>query len=180
MVNPNHQQIVKLDKLRSIVLDLMLDMEVWNKTNTQVLKQIKLGVLRKNATQRHGVTRWKIGSDISNLNPQDVELIDIHPELLEERWNAYAAFVLHHEYIHALGFRAHDSTFRRLEAAWPGRAAARHANEFTEALRRARAMWLWVCNECERTYPRQKPSNGRYRCRTCRTVLIDRLNPDRV
>ena len=95
MVNPNHQQIVKLDKLRSIVLDLMLDMEVWNKTNTQVLKQIKLGVLRKNATQRHGVTRWKIGSDISDLNPQDVEVIDIHPELLEERWNAYAAFVLY-------------------------------------------------------------------------------------
>ena len=74
MVNPNQQQMIKLDKLRSIVLDLMLDMEVWNETNTQVLKQIKLGVLRKNATQRHGVTRWKIGSDVTNLTPQMLRL----------------------------------------------------------------------------------------------------------
>ena len=31
MVTPNNQQMVKLNELRSIVLDIMLDMEVWNK-----------------------------------------------------------------------------------------------------------------------------------------------------
>ena len=84
MVNPNAQQSVKLDDLKNFVLDLMLDMEVWNETNTQELNDIKLGVLRKNATQRHGVTRWKLGSDANNLKPEDVEVINIHPELLQK------------------------------------------------------------------------------------------------
>ena len=70
MVNPNAQQSVKLDDLKNFVLDLMLDMEVWNKTNTQELNDVKLGVLRKNATQRHGVTKWKLGSDANNLKPK--------------------------------------------------------------------------------------------------------------
>tara|TARA_B100001079_G_scaffold238980_1_gene222968 strand:- start:41 stop:589 length:549 start_codon:yes stop_codon:yes gene_type:complete len=174
MVNPNQQQMVKLDKLRSIVLDLMLDMEVWNETNTQVLKQIKLGVLRKNATQRHGVTRWKIGSDVTNLTPQDVEVIDIHPELLDDKWNAYAAFVLHHEYIHALGFREHNSKFRFLENEWPGNRASKHGSEFTEFLRFRNAKWIWNCNKCGKDFPRKKPSRGRYKCRECDAILKDR------
>ena len=41
MVNPNAQQSVKLDDLKNFVLDLMLDMEVWNETNTQELNDIK-------------------------------------------------------------------------------------------------------------------------------------------
>jgi predicted SprT family Zn-dependent metalloprotease len=180
MARPSAEARLALEHLKDTVIDLMLDMPIWHDAPVESLRQIPLGVLRKNATQRHGVTRWRRGVDLEAMQVSDVEVIDLHPQLLDAQWSAYAAFVLHHEYIHALGFRAHDSTFRKLEAAWPGRAAARHANEFTEALRRARAMWLWVCNECERTYPRQKPSNGRYRCRTCRTVLIDRLNPDRV
>ena len=120
------------------------------------------------------------GVDLEAMRVADVEVIDLHPQLLEDRWSAYAGFVLHHEYIHALGFRGHDSTFRSLESAWPGRTASRHAPEFTETLRRARAAWLWVCSQCDRSYPRQKQSKGRYRCRACSTVLTDCVNPDKA
>ena len=71
MVKPKPDQKLRLEQLRSIVLDLMQDMDIWNETNTEILTKINLGVLRINATQRHGVTRWKKGSDISNLEPSD-------------------------------------------------------------------------------------------------------------
>ena len=93
MVKPKPDQKIKLDQLRSIVLDLMQDMEIWHEIDTDGLEKINLGVLRISATQRHGVTRWKKGVDIDNLKPSDVEEINIHPHLLDERWNAYAAFV---------------------------------------------------------------------------------------
>ena len=174
MVNPNAQQSVKLDDLKNFVLDLMLDMEVWNETNTQELNDIKLGVLRKNATQRHGVTRWKLGSDANNLKPKDVEVINIHRELLQERWKAYAAFVLHHEYIHALGFREHNSKFRFMENQWPGNRASKHGSEFTEFLRFKNATWIWSCPKCGKDFPRKKASMGRYKCRQCDVTLKDR------
>ena len=114
------------------------------------------------------------------MRVSDVDVIDLHPRLLDDQWRPYGAFVLHHEFIHALGFRAHDSTFRALESAWPGRRASKHAREFTELMRRSRADWLWVCATCDTTYPRQKRSRGRYKCRVCSSVLTDRINPDKV
>ena len=84
MVKPTPDQKIKLEQLRSIVLDLMQDMEIWNQIDTEGLEQISLGVLRRNATQRHGVTRWKKGVDVSNLIPSDVEEINIHPHLLDQ------------------------------------------------------------------------------------------------
>ena len=100
-------------------------------------------------------------------------MIELHPHLLEEKWNAYAAYVLHHEFIHALGFRNHDSLFRKLENSWPGSSAAKLGPIFTEEMRLSRAKWLWQCNSCSRQFPRQKPSNGRYQCRECQITLID-------
>ena len=125
MARPSAGARLALEHLKDTVIDLMLDMPIWHDAPVESLRQIPLGVLRKNATQRHGVTRWRRGVDLDAMQVSDVEVIDLHPQLLDAQWSAYAAFVLHHEYIHALGFRAHDSTFRRLEAAWPGRAAAR-------------------------------------------------------
>ena len=93
MVKPKPDQKMKLENLRSIVLDIMTDMEIWNDFDTDELRKIRLGVLRINATQRHGVTRWKIGVDVSNLRPSDVDEINIHPHLLDERWSAYHPFL---------------------------------------------------------------------------------------
>ena len=176
MVRPSAEAKVALHQLRDTVIEVMRDMPVWLDAPITELDSIPLGVLRKNATQRHGVTRWKRGTDLNSMQISDVEVIDLHPQLLKPEWRAYGAFVLHHEYIHALGFRGHDATFRALEAAWPGRAASKHAQGFTETLRRQRALWLWFCSTCERSYPRQKPSKGRYRCRQCSTVLTDQPN----
>lgn len=160
-------------QLRDEVIHIMKDMPAWQNEDVEKLAEIPLGVLRKNATQRHGVTRWKKGVNLNNLTIFDVEVIDLHPCLLTTEWNAYAAFVLHHEYIHALGWRAHNSIFRSLESSWPGNSAAGDGPRFTETLRLSKAKWLWVCKTCDKSYPRQKQANRRYKCRNCSTLLID-------
>ena len=57
MVKPNDDQISNLNELKDIVVDVMLGMSIWSKEQLAMLDKIPLGVLRKNATQRHGVTR---------------------------------------------------------------------------------------------------------------------------
>ena len=172
MVKPSKVQTEQLAKLRDFVIEVMMAMEVWSEHQLTKLLEIDLGVLRKNATQRHGVTRWKRG--VRNPeNPEQVEVIDLHPRLLSKEWMPYAAWVLHHEFVHALGYTAHDSTFRSLEALWPSQESSKMGSKFTEMLRKEKATWLWICSTCEKEYPRQKPGNGRYLCRTCRTVLKD-------
>lgn len=180
MAKPSKEQTILLNELRDFVIDVMRDMPEWVDANVERLLTIPLGVLRRNATQRHGVTRWKRGVDIASLEPEDVEVIDLHPRMLNEQWRAYSAFVLHHEYIHALGLRAHNTLFRQLEAAWPGNKASTHGILFTEHLRREKAIWLWCCPNCQQEFPRQKPSRRRYRCRKCNTTLVDKKNPDIV
>ena len=177
MAKPNKEQSLLLSEIRDFVLEVMFDMPEWANAKVEDLRSIPLGVLRKNATQRHGVTRWKRGVDVRSLQPKDVEVIDLHPEMLKPEWKAYSGFVLHHEYIHALGLREHNTLFRQLESAWPGSTAGRQGPLFTEALSRARAVWLWSCTTCGQEFPRQKPSKRRYRCRKCNTVLIDKKNP---
>ncbi len=177
MAKPSNEQKILLNELRDFVIEVMTDMPEWAESNVEILRQIPLGVLRKNATQRHGVTRWKRGVDLRNLRPEDVEVIDLHPKMLNSQWKAYSGFVLHHEYIHALGLRAHNSLFRKLEAAWPGRAASVFGVQFTEHLRREKAIWLWCCKGCGKEFPRQKRSRGKYKCRQCNTTLVDKKNP---
>ena len=172
MAKPSTSQSIELNSLRDFVIEVMDSMEIWSKDKLTSLTEIDLGVLRKNATQRHGVTRWKRGVR-KPTHPEQVEVIDLHPRLLSSEWMPYAAWVLHHEFVHALGYTAHDSTFRSLEALWPSQESSKMGSKFTEMLRIERATWLWICSTCEKEYPRQKPGKGRYLCRTCRTVLKD-------
>ena len=175
MAKPSVNQLNELNGLRDFVIEVMSAMEVWSDNELTNLTAIKLGVLRKNATQRHGVTRWKRG--VRNPSaPEQVEVIDLHPRLLNADWKPYAAWVMHHELVHALGYTAHDSTFRSLEALWPSPKSGKMGSSFTEMLRKEKSSWLWVCNTCEKEYPRQKAGKGRYLCRICRTVLVDLPN----
>ena len=66
MVKPNEVQRLKLENLRDIVVGIMMDMSVWQQHEIDPLLDIKLGLLRRNATQRHGVTKWKRGITMNN------------------------------------------------------------------------------------------------------------------
>ncbi len=175
MAKPSKIQLEELTNLREFVLEVMMAMDVWSEEELTKLTEIDLGVLRKNATQRHGVTRWKRGVRKPS-KPEQVEVIDLHPRLLTTEWMPYAAWVLHHEFVHALGYTAHDATFRSLEKLWPSQESPKMGSVFTEMLRKEKATWLWVCNTCQKEYPRQKAGLGRYLCRVCRTVLVDVRN----
>ena len=61
MAKPNVQQIRFLEDLKLFVIEVMSSFDIWSKQQLTSLSYVKLGVLRKNATQRHGVTRWKRG-----------------------------------------------------------------------------------------------------------------------
>lgn len=172
MAKPNATQVEYLEALRAFVIEVMSSFEVWSEQELTPLIDINLGVLKKNATQRHGVTRWKAGV-ISPSNPSEVETIDLHPRLLCEEWRPYAAWVLHHEFVHALGYTGHDSTFRSLENLWPSTKSATMGKEFTEALRLESAKWLLTCPKCGKEHPRKRAGNGKYMCKKCKKVLVD-------
>ena len=53
MVKPSDVQTEDLAKLRDFVIEVMIAMEVWSEQQLTKLLEIDLGVLRKNATQRH-------------------------------------------------------------------------------------------------------------------------------
>lgn len=169
MARPDKVQTTTLEDLRNSVLETMEVLPVVAGSDFVLLRNIPLGVLRRNATQRHGVTRWERTTE----GGLDVQTVDLHPKLLSERWEPYAKFVLYHEFLHALGWRMHDATFRALEAAWPDAAARSLGPSFTYAMRAGRADWWWVCPTCEKRFPRQRRGNGKYLCRSCRTVLVD-------
>ena len=133
MVKPSSSQLDELMELREFVIEVMSAMEIWSEEQLTKLTEIELGVLRRSATQRHGVTRWKRGVTNPSI-PEEVEVIDIHPRLLSKDWMPYAAWVLHHEFVHALGFTAHDAKFRSLERMWPSQKSSMMGKEFTEIL----------------------------------------------
>ena len=174
MVKPNAEQMRTLAGYRDIVLQNMHALGIVGIEQQQALIEVPLGVLRSNATQRHGATRWR------RLSSGDLELevVDLHPNLLVNEWADYAHFVLFHEYLHALGYRQHNSAFRSLEALWPDGKGAGRGKEFTRSRRLARARWMWLCRECGERYPRQKKGAGRYFCRTCNTALVDEAVQD--
>lgn len=169
MPRPSPQQLEQLEGLRAVVLTEMMTLGLLKEGDHERLHHVPLGVLRSNATQRHGVTRWS-GDGHGNLK---VDVVDLNPHLLTGTWHDYAAFVLFHEYLHVLGHRAHDQTFRALESTWPNARASARGKAFTHARRLARASWHWVCPTCEERYPRQRKGSGRYMCRRCKTVLKD-------
>ena len=161
MAKASKLQSHELGELRDFVIEVMMAMSVWSEEELTKVTVIKLGFLKKNATQRHGVTRWKRGVRNPSM-PEQVEVIDIHPRLLSDEWRPYGAWVMHHEFVHALGYTAHDSTFRTLEELWPSKKSGEMGSSFTEMLRKEKATWFWVCNTCRKEYPRQKAGKGRY------------------
>ncbi len=172
MVKPNEFQGKEIVELKQLVLEVMSSMDLWSKEQLTKLLELDIGLLRSNATQRHGVTRWKKGI-INPTKIDDVEVIDLHPELLTQKWKPYGAWVLHHEYIHALGYLAHDRIFRELENLWPSSESSKMGPKFTEYLREKRAKWIWKCPKCSKEFPRQKKGLGKYMCRNCRVPLKD-------
>ena len=175
MAKPSTEQSTVLCRLKEEVLEEMKAIGFEDELRLHALNSVPLAVLRRNATQRHGVTRFRRGANASELKTEDVETVDLHPMLLETSWHDYARFVLYHEYLHALGNRFHDTTFRRLEQLWPHHGADR-GREFTQFLRQRSASWLWVCETCDKKYPRKRKANGRFRCRACSTILVDVIN----
>ena len=172
MPKPNKIQLEQIEEIKEIVLEVMSTMELWEDQQLTELSKISIGVLRKNATQRHGVTRWKKGVRVPKY-PSEVDVIDLHPQLLIEDWKPYAAWVLHHEYVHALGYLAHDKLFKTLENMWPSQKSKSMGKDFTEFLRRKNANWILKCEDCGKEYPRQKPGKKKYMCRSCKTILLD-------
>ena len=138
------------------------------------LQKIPLGRLRRDATRLHAVCRYQKGVKKSEIvGPDDVRCVDVHPVALTDDWQRYAAFLLYHEFLHALGFTGHDRTFRNLEALWPDIKARNMGKSFGNHLRRRAAQWLWTCPQCSKEHPRTRRGMGRDRCRECRVVLLD-------
>ena len=140
------------------------------------LHEIPLGFLRRDATRLHAVCRYRRGISKAQISgPSDVRCVDIHPVAMQVEWRLYAAFLIYHEFLHALGYTGHDRTFRRLEALWPNTTATKMGAAFGQHLRRKRSKWLWKCPQCGKEHPRNRRGNGRYRCRECRVILQDVL-----
>lgn len=150
----------------------MATMPEWQAVDLRTIERVPLGVLRSGTLRRHGVTRWQAGTPRDRFSTNDVSVIDLHPHLLEIRWHAYAAHVLHHEYIHAAGHRPHDAAFRSWESAWPF-PGGEDASSFASFLHEQRVRWWWTCTACDRRHGRQRRGNGRYACRRCGAVLVD-------
>ena len=145
LAKPNSNQRAILKGMRHEVLEQMHHMPFLEPAALPSLEQVRLGVLRSNATQRHGVTRW-------NVQPSGelvVDVVDLHPALLNDGWRDYALFVLFHEFLHVLGHRAHNASFRSMEAQWPDITGASRGKAFTHERRLARARWHWVCPSTE-------------------------------
>ncbi len=168
MVQPNEQQKIHLEQLRDLVLGKMAEIHDFQAHRFASLKKIPLGVLRRNATQKHGVTRWR-----QYAHHLSIEGIDLHPELLTDQWQEYAKFVLYHEFLHGIGFKHHDSIFRHLESRWPLEHRKKIGLQFTMYLQRKNASWQWICSQCDILIFRNKPSGGKYICKACKTILID-------
>lgn len=175
MVKANQSQSRWLDDIRTIVFEVMATLDKWSSSELAELKSITLGVLRSTATRRHGVTRWMLGST-PPLIAKKVETIDLHPQLLTEKWLAYGAKVLFHEYLHALGYIKHNTVFYSLESLWPSKEAKAMGRSFTTEMCNLRAQWIWSCINCNLSHYRQKRSNGRYQCRKCGELLQDVVN----
>ena len=149
-----------LRKIANSVIQTMYEIPELDHLQVEQLHEIPLGFLRKDATRLHAVCRYRKGIAKSQISgPKDVRCVDIHPVALEHEFRLYAAFLLYHEFIHALGFTGHDRNFRRLEALWPNTTATKMGEMFGFHLRRKRFKWLWRCPECSKEYPRNRREN---------------------
>ncbi len=163
-----------LARLAGYVVHTMHQIPQLSQLPVNELQKIPLGRLRRDATRLHAVCRYQKGMKKSEISgPTDVRCVDVHPVALTDDWQRYAAFLLYHEFLHALGFTGHDKAFRNLESLWPDLEAKNMGKSFGNHLRKRAAKWLWTCPQCSKEHPRTRRGRGRYRCRECQVVLFD-------
>lgn len=163
-----------LTRLASNVVHTMHQIPQLSLLPVNELQNIPLGRLRRDAIRLHAVCRYQKGVKKSEISgPVDVRCVDVHPAALTNDWQRYAAFLLYHEFLHALGFAGHNKTFRDLEALWPDLQARGMGKSFGNHLQKRAAKWLWTCPRCSKEHRRTRRGRGRYRCRECQIVLID-------
>ena len=75
MVKAEKSQLEFMETLRLFVIEVMDGFDIWSDEELKSLKMINMGILRKNATQRHGVTRWKKGVK----HPECVDDVEVVP-----------------------------------------------------------------------------------------------------
>jgi len=165
-----------LELTRTSVLEKMSNLKFFSSEEINKLKDIKLGLLRKNSVYRHGVTRFlpkkKWGSVIPD--PSCVRVVDIHPMLLEVKWETYREIILYHEFIHCLGYLGHNKEFYNIESKWPTINQKKNlGNQFMELLKVKNSTWAWRCIKCQMKVLRQRKSSNKYICGKCGSKLID-------
>ena len=163
----------ELVHIREQVLPVMIKIGVIDHNQADELRQVPLGILRRNATRMHAVCRYYPGPRGGSKGINDVKEIALHPIAIEGDWQDYAQFLMYHELLHAIGYVRHNRLFRDLEARWPNENARESGPSFGQYLRKRAARWIWACPNCDREHHRSRRSNGRYLCRVCRGKLID-------
>ena len=107
------------EDVASVVIPVMMNIPELADLPVSELGGVPLGKMRRDACRTLGVCRYVPGLLIRvETGPGDVRRIDLHPQLLTQRWFRLAASVLYHEYLHALGL-SHGHRFRYLESLWP-------------------------------------------------------------
>ena len=175
-ISVNSEILFTLEKSRHSVINTMSKLGFSNLDEINSLRNIKLGLLRKNSVYRHGVTRFFPTTTWNSKipNPSCVRVVDIHPLLLEPEWIIYREIILFHEFIHCLGNLGHNSVFYKLESLWPTIEQKKNlGNKFMEVLKLKNSTWKWKCPRCKIHVLRQRKSSGKYICRKCNTKLID-------
>ena len=77
MAKPSKEQTIVLNQLKDDVLQQMKTVGIENESRLNSLNSIPLAVLRRNATQRHGVTRFRRGANASELKTEDVQTLSL-------------------------------------------------------------------------------------------------------
>jgi DNA-directed RNA polymerase subunit RPC12/RpoP len=175
-ISVNNDVTITLEKSRDTVLTIMSNLGFVSSSEINKLKNIKLGLLRKNSVYRHGVTRFlpTLKWNAKNANPSCVRVVDIHPLLLEPEWIIYREIILYHEFIHCLGHIGHNNAFYTLESLWPTIDQKKElGKKFMEILKLRNSSWKWKCLKCNMHVLRQRKSSGRYLCRRCNHKLVD-------
>ena len=117
------------EDVASVVIPVMMNIPELADLPVSELGGVPLGKLRRDAYRTLGVCRYVPGLSTQSkwtveglirveTGPGDVRRIDLHPQLLTQKWFRLAASVLYHEYLHALGL-SHGHRFRYLESLWP-------------------------------------------------------------
>tara|TARA_B100001250_G_C19421298_1_gene623309 strand:- start:6 stop:605 length:600 start_codon:yes stop_codon:yes gene_type:complete len=128
--------------LPSKVIPVMKQITELDNYDLDLLNQIPLRFVRRNATRMWGYCAYKRGSQ-RPMNPSKVRSIGIHPKLLHTSHLSVAMHTLYHEYLHALGYHRHDKRFRYLESLWPLLKGENMLKAFTSAAKYVREKNSW-------------------------------------